>query len=68
MARLYEWEKFLDAEEVAWLGEMDLRLSFRKEEVQSIQFDRDTLRRKAVQRARNAMNKELRRKVREEGK
>jgi len=68
MARLYEWEKFLTSKEQAdmavWLGQLNCA----RNRVGQLQGARDEIRRKAVQRARNAMNKELRRKAKEESK
>lgn len=68
MARLYEWEEHLTPQERADLSDGDALYVTYKGMLMEINRDRDTIRRKAVQRARNAMNKELRRKAKEESK
>lgn len=65
MARLYDWEAFLTSKERAdmavWLGQLNAA----KDRVSTLQGVRDNTRRKAVQRARNALNKQLRAEHRE---
>ena len=65
MARLYEWYEHLKPEERANLSDMDGMHAHYKGILMEINRERDAIRRKAVQRARNAMNKELRRQAKE---
>lgn len=60
MARLYEWEAHLTPKEAARLERSGPLLESAKREAARLQSERDAIRRKAVQRARNALNKRLR--------
>ena len=60
MARLYEWESFLTLAESAALNDYDDNAISLREALKANQAGRDYIRRKAVQRARNALNKQLR--------
>ena len=65
MARLYEWEAFLTSAESANLAVWEGQLQSAKNRVAILQTAKDDVRRKAVQRARNALNKRLRAEHRE---
>jgi len=61
MARLYDWEAFLTERERHQMERWGLLVEGTKREVERLQANRDAVRRKCVQRARNALNKEARR-------
>lgn len=65
MARLYDWEAFLTTEERAEMFRMGSEVVQLKHDLSAYQEERDAIRRKAVQRARNALNKQLRAEHRE---
>jgi hypothetical protein len=65
MARLYDWEAFLTIQEQADMALWKGQLNVAKNRVAALQAARDDTRRKAVQRARNALNKQLRAQHRE---
>lgn len=67
MARLYDWESFLTAEEHAEMFRMGCEVVQLKHDLSAYQEGRDAIRRKAVQRARNALNKQGRAALREKG-
>ena len=60
MARLYEWEEFLTKEEHRQYQEDGDMLATYKDIAKELSASRDAIRRKAVQRARNALNKQAR--------
>lgn len=67
MARLYDWEAFLTSEERDNMAMWQGQLNAAKDRVSTLQGVRDDTRRKAVQRARNALNKQGRAALREKG-
>jgi hypothetical protein len=60
MARLYEWERFLTSAEKANLAVWEGQLQSAKSRVAVLRSAKDEVRRKAVQRARNDLNRRLR--------
>jgi hypothetical protein len=67
MARLYDWDSFLTAEERAEVFRLGGQIVQLKHDLSAYQAGRDAIRRKAVQRARNALNKRARAALREKG-
>ena len=67
MARLYDWEALLRVSEREHLASIEARIKAHKNLGAAASAQKDELRRKCVQRARNALNKQGRAALREKG-
>ena len=68
MARIYEWESHLRVGEKEHLAGIEERIKAHKSLLAHASSQKDELRRKAVQRARNALNKQARAAMKEQAK